>query len=96
MPGLYGAVSIVIGRPSMPKPVKSGLCVVCRALVYRQTFSVGQGWCWRHPGCDPIKGVVERRRNRAGHAYGYVPKQYEGGTGFDPALGAAIAASRRD
>ena len=94
MPGIYGSVNFVVGKPTGPKPVSSGPCTVCGKEVYRQTYTPGQGWCWRHYSCDPVKGIIERRRNRAGNAYGYVPREYGGGTAFDPELGSAIIRSR--
>ena len=94
MPGIYGSVNFVIGKPTQPKPVSSGPCAVCHKEVYRQTYTPGQGWCWRHYSCDPTHGIIERRRTRKGDPYGYVPKEYPGGTTFDQSLGAAITQSR--
>ena len=95
MPGIYGSVNFVIGKPTSPKPVESAPCVVCDKDAYRQTFSVATGWAWRHQGCDPRRTHIDRPRNRAGHTQAYVPSNYERSTAFDPAIGRAITESRR-
>ena len=99
MPGIYGSVTFVMGAPESPKPVNSAPCVVCGKTVYRQTFRVGHGWCWRCYGCDPDKVYLERRHAAGTYApMGYVPSNYERQeektTAFDPAMAAAIRRSR--
>jgi hypothetical protein len=96
MPGIYGSVQFVVGKPSAPKPVNSGTCTKCGRTSYLQTFKPGEGWSWTHEGCRP-QTWKERRYRRDGSPYGYIPRSYdipEGGTKFDPALGAAIERSR--
>lgn len=100
MPGIYGSVNFIVGKPSHQKPTQMEPCVVCGKDCYRQTYQRGgEGWVWRHIGCDPHQAHIERRYTRSGAAQGYVPSTYEhgegGGSRFDPRLAQAIRQSRR-
>lgn len=75
MPGIYGSVIHIVGNPTSPKKVEGGVCCVCQSasLCYRQVFESGQGWRYRHYGCDPYKPVIERKYARGGSPMVYVP-----------------------
>lgn len=93
MSGKYGAIQFVVGKPSKQKPVQCQPCAVCAKECYRQTYTPRAGWKFRHYSCDPIKAKIERHRTRTGATQAYVPREYDG-SGFDPAIGAAIQRQR--
>jgi hypothetical protein len=98
MAGKNQSATFVLGHPSDIKPTRHGLCSVCAKDCYRETFTPGEGWAWRHHGCDPNQARVERHRTRAGAAMAYVPKSYavqkEAGREMDPALVHALSTAR--
>ena len=78
MPGKYGSVPFVVGKPESVKPARSGICA-CGRETYRERFTLGEGWAWLCSRCGPEPvGEVRKFARGTKNPIVYQPGQGKG------------------